>query len=121
MGSRETGQRGEEAARRFLERAGYTIAACNYHTRYGELDIVAERDGICAFVEVKTRKSTAYGLPCEAVDIRKQEKIVQAAYGYMAEHSITGMVRFDVIEVLAPEGVPTAIRHLENAFYPPEG
>ena len=90
-----------------------------WRCRFGELDLVAS-DGTClCFVEVKLRRSDAYGRAGEFVDRRKQEKLRTAAQLYLAEHPTRLQPRFDVVEIYAPQGLQTALprlRHLENAF-----
>lgn len=98
-GKKQCGNYGEELAARFLKSRGYEIAARNYRSRYGELDIVAENEKYIAFVEVKTRSMSSYGLPREAVDIHKQRKIIKTAYAYLAQFNSDKQPRFDVIEV----------------------
>lgn len=104
----------EEKAAAYLRERGYTIRARNYHDRYGELDIVAEQDGVLVIVEVKYRSGTRFGGPLEAVTPQKQRRICRAAMGYYA---LCGFgeeqaCRFDVIGITG-DG---AIQHIENAF-----
>ena len=117
--SRLLGRWGEDRAAELLRRKGYRIAAAGWKCRFGELDLVAE-DGTClCFVEVKLRRSAAFGTPGEAVDRRKQDRLRTAAQLYLAEHPTGLQPRFDVIEIYAPQGIHTArpeIVHLENAF-----
>lgn len=111
------GRLGEDLAANYLAAHGYTIAARNFRTRHGEIDIIARKDGFVAFVEVKLRANTRFGLPREAVTHAKQQKLILAAEAWLAEHPDAGQPRFDVIEiVLAGREAPSAIRHLENAF-----
>ena len=70
------GTYGEDLACKELEKNGYVILKRNFRYRNGEIDIIAEKDGIIIFVEVKLRTSTEKGMPCEAVDIKKQKKII---------------------------------------------
>ena len=107
----EIGQAAERKAADYLERQGYRILRQNYHSRYGEIDIIAELGGRIIFVEVKERKSRRFGSPKEAVDLRKQEKIKKTALEYFAELGEELYSRFDVIEVVGEE-----LTHLENAF-----
>ena len=103
---------GEVQAVDHLRKKGYAILACNYRCRLGEIDIIARRRGIIAFVEVKRRSSTAYGQPAEAVNLQKQARIAQAAALYMQENELDDAnIRFDIIEIL-----PGEIRHIEGAF-----
>lgn len=111
------GRLGEALAAEYLTAHGYEIAARNFRTRYGEIDIIARKDGFVAFVEVKLRTDTRFGLPREAVTHAKQQKLILAAEAWLAEHPDAGQPRFDVVEiVLAGRGTPSVIRHLENAF-----
>jgi putative endonuclease len=110
------GKHGEELAARYLEQRGYTIVARNHRTPLGELDLIARDGKHLLFVEVKTRRTTAFGTPAEAVNPRKQRQIVRAAQWYLAvvRHP-TLQPRFDVIAVIAGAGEP-AITHIPNAF-----
>ena len=117
--SRRRGLGGEELAARYLEGKGYRITARRWRCRFGELDIVAERGGFLCFVEVKLRRSARYGSGAEYVDRRKQEKLRTAAELYLQSFPTGLQPRFDVIEVLSPNGLGTGnpkIRHIEGAF-----
>lgn len=110
---------GEVQAVDLLRKKGYAILACNYRCRLGEIDIIAKNRTFIAFVEVKLRKSSAYGEAKEFVDRRKQERIRQTALLWLSEHETALQPRFDVIEIYAPDGSKTArpvIHHLEDAF-----
>ena len=112
------GNKGERVAARFLRRRGFKILARQYSNRFGEIDLIA-LDGRCVvFVEVKTRRSTAAGLPVEAVTPQKQKKLTQVALAFLKRHALLERpARFDVVAVLWPEtsGRPE-ITHYENAF-----
>lgn len=110
---------GEIQAVDYLRLQGYAILACNYRTRFGEIDIVAKKGKALAFVEVKLRKTDAFGEAREFVDKRKQERLRNTALLWLEENDCDLQPRFDVIEVYAPEGTKTfrpKIIHLENAF-----
>ena len=117
--SRLKGRWGEELAASYLRDKGFTILEANWRSRFGEIDLIAE-DGIClCFVEVKLRKSAAYGSAAAFVDRRKQEKLRTTAMLYLSRRPTRLQPRFDVIEIYAPQGEDTAapeIVHLENAF-----
>ena len=117
--AQKRGRLGEEAACSWLLSEGCTIAARNYSAPpYGEIDIVAEKDGITAFVEVKARKKGARVSGAAAVTPSKQRKLILAASQYANTHAC-GRCRFDVAEVeLAGEKAPriTALRYYPNAF-----
>lgn len=112
MNRRQIGAEGEAIARRMLEQAGMVILQMNYRCRYGEIDIIARDGERTVFVEVKRRSGMGYGSPGEAVDARKQRKIVLTALAYMqANGLLDSPIRFDVVEIL-----PDAARHIPGAF-----
>lgn len=113
---RRTGARGEDAAATFLERRGWQIVERNVRYREGELDAIAFKDGVLAFVEVKTRRSVRAGAGAEAVTPAKQARIRRLAMRYLSEHHPkVAAVRFDVIE-LRVGADRYLVRHIEGAF-----
>lgn len=103
-----------------LRRAGYQILAANWRSRFGEIDLIAADQNYLCFVEVKLRKSAAFGGAGEFVDRRKQNKLRLTAELYLSCHQTRLQPRFDVIEVYAPQGTDTKaprVRHIENAFF----
>lgn len=114
----KTGEWGEEQAAAFLEAKGYKILSRRFRvTARDEVDLVARQGETLVFVEVKTRKSEAFGRPVSAVDRRKQHCLSRAAVRYLQRLGKPVNFRFDVVEVVgvrdyaAPE-----IRHIESAF-----
>ena len=111
------GNRGEAEVARYLRKKGYTLLASQWRCRFGELDLVArDRRGIVCFVEVKLRSDTAHGLPREAVDRRKQERLRTAAALYLSTHDIDAPARFDVAEVCCSENGAPNVVYLKDAF-----
>ncbi len=114
------GDSGEAAACRYLKKQGYRILERNYKVIQGkivgEIDIIAQKGDTISFVEVKTRKSEDFGLPCEAVTKSKQQKIIKTAYAYIEEKNVDANYSFDVIEVLYDGRNVGEIRHLISAF-----
>ena len=98
------GRVGEDAAVMLLEAQGYEILDRNYKCSCGEIDIIAVKDADISFVEVKTRKNSIYGRPCEAVDHRKQRHIRDAAICYLRDvckrQCVFRRMHFDVIEIV---------------------
>ena len=116
MRNMELGRTGEELAARYLSARGWTILDRNVRYREGELDIIAARAEVLAFVEVKTRRSSAFGPPAEAVTPRKAARIRRLAARYLADgRARAATIRFDVIDVLG-SGDRYAVTHLEGAF-----
>ncbi len=123
LGTQSLGQRGEDYAARYLKRLGYQIVGRQVDLRVGELDIIAvdnSTDGgrTVVFVEVKTRTSDAAGLPAEAVDDRRQQRMTHAALAYLKLHGLLEhSARFDVIALTWPEGERTpTVEHVRDAF-----
>ena len=113
----EKGHRGEDLAVDFLFAKGYRIVARNWRIKAGEIDIIAQDKDTLVFCEVKTRSSNRYGTGAEAVDRRKQQKIVQVATLYLQRYRLANQsCRFDVIEILQPEQDQPKIQHFINAF-----
>ena len=119
MDARTLGSFGEEQAARYLRRKGYRIVERNFRCRQGEIDIIAKKRGVIAFVEVKLRKNAEHGEAKEFVTYSKQRRILTAAQVWLAANDCELQPRFDVIEIYAPNGMETRrpmIRHLEDAF-----
>jgi putative endonuclease len=126
LSSHQTGQKGEHVAQSVLRQKGFEIEATNWRSpnaseKLGEIDIIARhpQQNLLVFVEVKTRKTDAYGLPVEAVDARKQQQLMALAEIYLSLHTHipTFGIRFDVISVFYPgQGRPAEVEHFENAF-----
>lgn len=104
-------------AARHLRNKGYQILERNYRWARGEIDIVARKDDMLVFVEVKTARGATFGPPETWVDQRKQQQIGQVAEHYLQEKQIKGVdCRFDVVAVTA-QGKEWKINHIENAFW----
>lgn len=118
--AKSLGDRGEDAAAKFLKRLGYHILARGVDSRLGELDIIAVDGRTVVFVEVKTRSSGDAGHPTEAIDPRKEQRMTQAALGYLKSNRLLEYAsRFDVVAITWPENARRpAIEHFKNAFSP---
>ncbi len=107
------GQQGEEIAANYLQQQGYQILDRNYHSRFGEVDLVAEKDDVVVFVEVKARTSVSFGLPEESVTAEKLAKIYDTAILWLQEHpEQPDDWRVDVIAIQMDKGLqPKDIQH----------
>ncbi len=114
--NRRLGIAGENAAAKYLKSQGYKILKRNYKCPLGEVDIIAQKGDVVAFVEVKTRTSDYFGLPNEAVDERRRQRYRNCVRYFFAGREIEDTVRFDIIEVTVGDGKRT-LNHIENAFY----
>lgn len=113
------GDWGEELIVGYLAEKGFRLVERNWHSRYGEIDIIAENGELLLFVEVKTRKSGKFSQPYEAVDYRKQQKIRTTVETYLMKHPSSLQPRLDVASVVAPQGILSKhpeITYLEQAF-----
>ena len=113
------GHWGEGMAAEYLRSRRYALVACNYHTRFGEIDIIAQNRHYVVFVEVKTRQDARFAQAREFVTNRKQARIRASAQIWLEQHPTELQPRFDVIEVYAAHGAATklpSIRHIEDAF-----
>ena len=108
---------GELAAARWLERQGCVLLARNFRSRRGEIDLIAVDGDFLAFVEVKLRTGTGYGMPSEAVTSRKAERFRYTAQYFLLRHPELSALqpRMDIIELLELGG-SVYIRHDRNAF-----
>lgn len=115
---REMGYRGENLAEKYLQNKGYEILDKNFTVAGGEIDIVARKNGVLVFVEVKTRTSDFFGEGNESVDKQKKKRILYAAEKYLYTKIKTSDpdFRLDIIEIeLDPEtGAQKNINHFED-------
>ena len=115
--SQTLGAIGEELAFHFLWRRGYKVLLKNYESPLGEIDLIAKEKGALVFIEVKTRRSDAMGVPAESVTAHKRHQIVKSAQYYTKRYGIHNIpCRFDVVSILMPEGGDPQIELIENAF-----
>jgi len=115
----QRGLEGEEFAIEHLRASGWDIEAHRFRLGRLEIDVVARRGNLVAFVEVKTRRGSAFGSPLEAVTGAKKRELVRVARGWMDRHGRPGYVyRFDMIAVTLSKQDRPLIQHVEDAFRP---
>jgi len=110
-----TGAKGEQLAADFLAQNGFEILARNYRYKRSEIDLIVKKSNLLVFVEVKARKSNAFGEPESFVDEKKVLKIMEGAEQFVYETNWKGNIRFDIVSV-KPGTVPE-IMHFEDAFH----
>ena len=117
MRRRDVGALGEEIAADHLADGGYRILERNFRTREGEIDIIAEKDGVLIFVEVRARRSHSCGTPEESVTERKKERLVALAEAYMeGRDGLPEEWRIDVMAIdLGPREEVVRLELIENA------
>src|SRR5688572_966847 len=110
------GELGERIAERWLRRRGWRIVQRRFRSGHRDIDLVVERDGTVAFVEVKARKGAGFGGPVQAVNYRKRKELERSAMVWIDRHGREAeSYRFDVVGVLL-NGAEVRICHVENAF-----
>lgn len=115
MYNKEVGNFGENLAARYLNLKGYKIIKKNFRTKFGEIDLIAKKEEILVFVEVKTRSSNKFGEPSEAVNFIKTTKIIKTANYFISYFNIFDYnIRFDVIEIFIDKF--PRINHIIDAF-----
>jgi putative endonuclease len=111
------GREGEALAVKELKKQSYRIIEKNFHSSRGEVDIIAKKKGVLVFIEVKARSNENFGTPFDAVDQRKQKRIIHAAKTYLLKKGLTDVrVRFDVVGVHTSEH-PPRVEILVDAFF----
>ena len=116
MGTKETGQKGEERAARYLIEKGYEILERNWRTKTGEIDIIAKKAETLVFVEVKTLPQATKDMLSSVLNRQKLQRILKTSKRFLLNHRqySNSYIRYDVI-VLDMQGLPQ-VYHIENAF-----
>ena len=117
MKKNNMGEIGEIKAADFLKEHKYKIHSVNYHSRFGEIDIIATNSEYIVFVEVKLRKQNSLYSAIEAISFSKQQKIIKTAEIFLSENILDLQPRFDVIAITTnSKNEILDIEHLENVF-----
>lgn len=112
----ELGRLGEQIAAEYLVAKGYTIRERNWRCNKLEIDIVAEKNNRIIVVEVKTRSSTEYGQPIEAITREKIMYLVRAARAYINAYRLPHEIQFDIITLIGHNAAYMRLEHIEDAF-----
>ena len=112
----DLGKIGEELAVAHLEQNGYEILETNWFFQKAEIDIIAQKGGILAVIEVKTRSTLDFGLPQEFVKPKKIQLLVKAINEYVLQNDLDVSVRFDIVAI-HKEKDAFILEHIEEAFY----
>ena len=117
MRRKDTGILGEKIASDYLKKRGYRILEANYRCPQGEIDLIAEHKDHLAFIEVRTKRSLAFGTPEESITAGKKEKLRTVAAHYRQSHdNLPQLWRIDVVAIeLDKRGRPSRIELIENA------
>lgn len=110
--SRILGIFGEKQAEKYLKKIGYKILDKNFHSPFGEIDIIALDGKTLVFIEVKKRNNNSFATGAEYVDLKKQKKIISTAMIYIQKNQNECDMRFDVVEINSDK-----LTHIKNAFF----
>ena len=113
--NKELGQEGEQLAANYLKHKGWSNLEMNYRFSKSEIDLIASKNNLLIFVEVKTRTNTSYGFPEEFVDELKAKNIMKGADHYIKEIDWDRNIRFDIISIIKHKTME--LKHIEDAFY----
>ncbi len=118
MNSVETGRRAEEHACRYLQQQGLKLVTRNYHSRYGEIDLIMRDGAELVFVEVRYRNQDYYGGALGSITPVKQQRLLVTAEHYIQSHSLKGVssMRFDVVALSKQEADELQVEWLRNAI-----
>lgn len=112
---RQQGNAAEHKARQILEAKGFRLVQANYHSRWGEIDLIMRDGPALVFVEVRSRRSLRYGTPLESIVPAKQRRLMLTAQDYLLRHPHAGPVRFDAVGLLETPD-ESLCEHLVNAL-----
>lgn len=115
--TKNIGKEGEDIACSFLEEENYKIVERNWHYGKYEVDIIAEKDGLLVFVEVKYRSGTYFGEPEVFVSNKQKRNLIRVANFYVEKKNSFQEIRFDIIAIVNNDG-KLSINHIEDAFKP---
>ena len=113
--NKELGQEGEQIAAKYLREKGWRIHEMNYRYSRSEIDLIASKNDLLIFIEVKARTNTSFGMPEDFVDEKKAQNIIKGAEHYIVENNWKRNIRFDIISIIKKETME--IKHIEDAFY----
>lgn len=112
--NRSFGDKGEALVCDYLEKKGYHIREKQWRSKVGEIDVIAEKDGVFVFVEVKTRQSSRFGYPEEAVTEKKRQHLIHTTELYCQIKRIEKPRRIDVVAVILEQGETPLFEHFED-------
>lgn len=113
----DIGRTGENLAAEYYRSRGFAILHTNWRHSYFEIDLVASKDSLLHFVEVKTRRSGVFGFPEEAVDHRKLYRLMKAGVRYQHEYPRWRHVQYDVLSIRLHQGAPPEFFLIEDVYF----
>jgi len=112
-----TGKQGETLGAHYLEERGYNILHVNWRYSYYEIDLIAWKEPVLHFIEIKTRSNNRFGYPEEGVTVKKLKRIMQAAEAFLLSNSQYTRVQYDILSVIIVERNKAAFYLLEDVYF----
>jgi len=112
----DVGKQGEALAAAYLTKQGYTILHCNWRYKNYELDIIAQKENVLHFVEVKSRSTKTFGLPEDGVTKKKFQRLLQAADEFLFQHPQYRHVQYDILAITTSSENPPAYFLIEDVY-----
>ena len=112
----DLGKLGENLACDFLQQQNYAILFRNWRYSNAEIDIIASREKVLHFIEVKTRSTKNYGEPEDSVNSKKMQKLMDAAEAFQEEHPVWTRIQFDILSITMEKGKATEYFFLEDVY-----
>ncbi|HZG23919.1 MAG TPA: YraN family protein [Chitinophagaceae bacterium] len=112
----DLGRYGEELGRSFLREQGFEILHVNWKYSFFEIDIIASKDNVLHFIEVKTRRTAQFGMPEESVDRKKMKKLMTAAEEYLYRYPWWKRVQYDILSILITKEQPAEYFFIEDVY-----
>ncbi len=112
----KTGKDGEQIGKAFLVKAGFSILAENWRHSHWEVDVIASKNNILHFIEIKTRRTKKFGLPEEKVGTKKIQNLINAAEQYLYQHPQWKRIQFDVLSISMPVNEPVEYFFIEDVY-----
>lgn len=116
MQNQDKGKIGEEMSMTYLLKNEFQVIERNYKFKKGEIDLIAQKNNLLVFVEVKWRSNSDFGFPEESINSNQQKSIIKTAEQYIFEKNWQGNIRFDVIAITENEETKE-LQHFEDAFF----
>lgn len=111
-----TGNTGEALAAKYLAEKSYNILHQNWRHSHWEVDIIAEKDGILHFVEVKTKRTKKFGHPEENVDRKKIQNLINASEEYLYQYPQWKRIQFDILSICILKNEPVEYFLIEDVY-----
>jgi putative endonuclease len=112
----ETGRRGEELAIAYLEKHGFSVIEKNWRYSRFEIDVIASKNEMLHFIEVKTRRSFDYGLPEESVSFKKINNLLKAGAQYQYQHREWERVQYNILSIILQAGAAPEFFFIEDIY-----